>query len=819
MIKNLLRFSLRNLWQNKFQSAILIGGLTLGMATCILLLQYVNYELSFDRFHSDYNNIYRVVNERFQNGKSVQKGTITYPTIGPTMKEEFPEIQQSTRIAYSSDFMLTIDDQIEPIEPGLWVDEYFFEIFDFKLLAKDGVKILDQPNQVVLTQDMADRFFPLAKGDYQSIIGQELMIDRDPDPYRIVAVCENVPANSHLQFDILGSYASIIRYWGEGVDVSWTWSDFYHYIKVNPGTNPRDLETKFSDFSERHFRGTEVSGSEEIFTLQPLAEAHLYSADLEYEIGQTANGRAIWALMIIALFILTIAWINYVNLSSVRAIERAKEVGVRKVIGATKLQLIRQFIGEALVVNLISLLLALGVVLLLQPWFATNFGISTDVLSFFADNQVNFGLLAIFLSLIIGGVLLSGIYPALLLSSSHLSSVLKGQFNKDRGGALLRKGLVVFQFTTSIALISATWLVSKQISYMSKSDLGIKVDQIMTVNSPEMSQWDSTFIDRMNTFKADLSKFSGINSATTSSRAPGQRMGRIFQIRKSGEGEDAQAFTSNFINVDFEYATTYDLEPAAGRFFRVTDHNNDFNAIENIVISESAVKMLGYKNNDDAVNQSINFYDKDWRIIGVLPDFHQRSFHHSIEPIVFLPTYSPGNLLSLNISGENIDQTINHIRNTYSAFFPGNTFQYEFLDERFQLLYDADRRFGNILSFFTLLTILIACLGLFGLAAYTTVLRTKEIGVRKVLGATTASIVALLSIDFLKLVVLALIIATPLTYYIVQLWLQDFAYNIGLPWWIFLLGGLIALGIAFLTVSFQSIKAAIANPVDAIKNE
>lgn len=819
MFTNHFKITLRTLLKNKSQSAILIGGLTIGMAACILLLQYVNFELSFDKFHAKHDRIYRVVNERFQNGESVQKGTITYPTISRAMMEDFPEIKNATRIAYSSDAMITHEGSVEPAEPSLWVDEHFFEIFDFKLLAQSDLKLLDETNEIILTQDLADKYFPLAKGDYDRVLGQELTIDRYDEIYKIVGVCENVPSNSTLDFQILGSYASAIRYWGEGADNSWTWSDFYHYIELEPEADAVALQAKFADFSERHFRGAEVSGSEEVFTLQPMQDAHLKSSNLEYEIGRTANGRAVWSLLIIAFFILVIAWVNYVNLSSVRAIERAKEVGVRKVVGATRGMLVRQFLTEAFVVNAISLVLAVALAQLALPGFAQMFALDASALSIFGGPQTNAYLLLTLVALVIGGVFISGAYPAWLLSSPHVSSVLKGIFTKDLGGGNMRKGLVVFQFTLSIAFIAGTWLVSRQIDYMANQDMGINIERVLNVNSPELTEWDTTFIDRMNTMKAELVKFPNIQKVATSNRAPGERMGRIFQMRKMGEGETDENYTTNFIQVDFDYAETYGLEPVAGRFFRRDDHSNNIDEIENIVMNEACAKMLGYPSAEAVVGTQLDIYEKVWNVIGVLPDFHQMSMHHQIEPMLFSPFYGTSNLLSVKISGENIDQTINQIKTTYAAFFPGNTFHYEFVDDSFQRLYESDKRFSSILSFFTLLTILIACLGLFGLASYTTILRTKEIGVRKVLGASSASIVALLSKDFLKLVGIALVIAAPLAWYALNLYLQEFAYRVNIDWWVFAVAGFLAVLIAFFTISFQSVKAAMANPVDSLRSE
>ncbi len=819
MYSNYLKIAIRSLLKNKSQSLILIGGLAVGMAACILLLQYVTFELSYDDFHQKKENIYRVVNERFQQGQSVQKGTITYPTIGPAMKEEFPEIINATRIGYSSDFMLTIGDRIELVEPGLWVDHHFLEIFDFNLIATEDETILDETNEIVLTQALADRFYPAVKGNYQALIGENLLVDRYQEPFKIVAICEDVPENSSLQFDLLVSYASCIRYWGEQADNSWQWSDFYHYLELAEGTDPVRLEAKFPAFSERHFRGQEVSGSEEVFTLQPLDHVHLYSAGLEYEIGKISNGRAVWSMLVVAFFLVVVAWINYINLATVRSIERSKEVGIRKVVGASRAQLMWQFLMESLLVNAISLVMAIAIASLVYPWFAINFGISLDAMSFYQGNLADFYLLFFLLGLLIAGVLVSGAYPAWLLSSPHVSGVLKGVFSKNLASTGFRKGLVIFQFTMSIALISLIALVSKQIRFMSSQDLGINIDQIITINSPEMTGFDSTFIDRMNAFKGELESIPGVESAATSSRAPGERMGRIFQIRKTGVDAGEQTYTSNAINTDYSYSETYGLSPLAGRFFRKSDHNIDFNQIDKIVISKATVSMLGYPSSEEAIDQHLRFWEKDWQIVGVVPDFHQRSLHHGIEPIIFVPTYSPGNLLSLKIATTNIEETIALVQARYQQFFPGNTFQYNFLDDSFSRLYLSDIRFGNILSFFTLLTIIIASLGLFGLASYTTLLRTKEIGVRKVLGATSINIIALLNKDFMKLIGIAIVTAVPLSWYFMEKWLEEFAYHIKIDWSIFIVASVLAISIAFITVSFHSIKAALANPVNSLRNE
>jgi len=818
MFQNNLKIALRSLLRNKSQSAILIGGLAIGMAACILLLQYVSFELSFDNFHSKRDNLYRVVNERIQNGKTIQKGTITYPPIGALMEKDFPEVANHTRIMPRGEIFLRHEDKVAKQEAMWFVDEHFFEIFDFKLLAKEKDKLLDAVGQIVVTRDVADQYFPSSKGDYQSVLGKTVYLQTDTNGYKIVGVAENIPANSLIKFDLLASYATYLRLAGNDADVSLTWSDFHHFIELKPGTDAKAVEAKLPAFSDRYFKGAEVSGSKEVFTLQPMKDAHLYSAGLEYEIGQTANGRAVWSLLIIAFFILIIAWINYVNLSSVRAIERAKEVGVRKVLGAERTALMAQFLTEAFLVNLFALALAWLAAVMIKPWFAANFGLESSALHFLTAD--NYFLPVAMLGLVLAGVAVSGIYPAWLLSSPHVSNVLKGVFQKNIGSANLRKGLVVFQFTASIALIIGTWLVSHQINFMNKQDLGVDIDQIIVVEGPKLTNFDSTFIDKMEAAKGKWLTNPHIKSTTNSDRSLADDWhGRTFGIEKTSDNPSGEKYSASYMATEYGFAETYGLKPLAGRFFRPADHNPDWAKLDKLVINEAAVKMLGYASNEAAIGQTLRAWDKQQTIVGVVPNFHELSLHHAIEPLILMPSYSLNGPLSLRVDGQDMEATIAHIQSVYQDFFPGSVFNYAFLNESYQKHYEADRRFGHILGFFTLLTILIACLGLFGLASYMTFLRTKEIGVRKVLGASTAGIVGLLSKDFLILVILSLLIASPIAWYFMKKWLQDFPNHIEISWWVFVLAGVAAIGMAFLTVSFQSIKAALANPVKSLRSE
>ncbi len=818
MIRNYLKITLRTLWKSRLYTGIQVLGLVLGMTACLLLLDYVGFQMSFDRFHAGSDRIYRLINDRYQDGKRVQLGTITYPSVGPAMQREFPEIEQATRLFYNGDLLVRRGGEIDRVENALFVDRHFLEMFSFRMLAARQDTLLARANEVVLTRRLADRYFPEAAGNYSEVLGRSLRFDRREDPYEIVGVLEEVPANSTLQFDLLISYETVIRYIGPDADEHWQWSDFYHYFKLREGAEVDALEAKFAGFSQRHFRGQEVSGSEEHFYLQPMHEAHLHSDDLEYEIGQTANGQAIWALLIIAFFILIIAWMNYVNLTSVRAVERAREVGIRKVVGARRRQLIGQFLTEALLVNGISLLLALQLLQLVRPWFGRIVGFSTEEVGLFRYAEIHTSLLLTAAVLAGAGILISGAYPAWLLSGQQMSDVLKGGFRGPQRSQWVRQGLVVFQFTASIALIAGTLLVYRQIRFLNEKDLGLQVEQVLMVDPPQLSQWDSTFIERMNSFKEALTAYPEIRSATTSSRVPGQGTGRIFDLQLTGSPTD-QTYMSNFIHADYGYADTYGLRPVAGRFFRPSDHSPDPEQIRSVVVNEALTGLLGFAAPQEAVGRQLRFWGRDMTVVGVVPDFHQRSLHHHIEPLVFMPFYGTQNPLSVRIAGKNIPATVALISTLYDRFFPGNAFEYRFVDELFQKQYESDRQFGRVLSFFTIVAIFIAVLGLFGLAAFSIALRTKEVGVRKVLGASVVQLVRLLSGDFLRLVLIALLCGLPLAYYGIRLWLNNFAYEQRPAWWIFVATALLVFILAFATVSMHAIRAAYRNPVEALRNE
>ncbi|PWT78780.1 MAG: hypothetical protein C5B59_01060, partial [Bacteroidetes bacterium] len=644
--------------------------------------------------------------------------------------------------------------------------------------------------------------------------------EKDSLPYKITGICKNVPENSHLQFDFLISYISLYSgangNWKES-EYDFTDSDFWHYIRLKKGTNYKALEAKFAAFSQRHFQGNKVSGSDEKFHLQPLTKAHLYS-DYEYEIGKTGSATVVWGLLIIALFIIAIAWVNYVNLATARSVERAKEVGIRKVAGASKGQLIRQFLAESLFVNLIALLISLGLVLLLQDSFNQMIGYNLSMAYLFTKGMSGYTITIGLAIMMIAGILISGFYPAFVLSSFRPALVLKGKFSSSGKGILLRKGLVIGQFAITVALIIGSFVVYKQLRFVSSQQLGLNLDQILVVNGPSLTRWDSTFISRENSLKEELKKLPGVKGVATTDRPLGNEMARAFNVRRKGADPKANMTIRNF-GASSEFIDVYSVKLLAGRSFTPTDYNYQWMKLHSLIMNQSALKALGFSSPQEALGQTIMVFNREWDIIGVIGDFHQKSLHHAIEPMVLLPTSGTNAPISIKVSSENLQGTLASIKSKYDEFFPGNLFDYYFLDQRFNAQYKNDQLFGKVFALFSGFAIFVACLGLLGLSLYATVQRTKEIGVRKVLGASVPNIVLLLSKDFVKLVIIAFLVACPAAWFIMHHWLENFAYRINMSPWLFLWAGTLALVIALATISFQALRAAFANPVKSLRTE
>ncbi len=819
MIKNYFKIAWRNLIKNKTHTLINIAGLSIGMAACLLILQFVSFELSYDQFNKDENDIYRVYNDRYQNGKLIQHGTITYSAVGPAMKADFPEVSANTRVEPLGSIILNYKDKKTEVKESIAVDNEFLSMFTYPLSAGNMQTALKDPNDIILSESMARKIFGVRDNQFESLIGKTVQLATDSLPYKITGICKDVPENSHLQFDMLVSYITL--YSGKNpykeAEYDFTDSDFWHYIKLKHGTNYKAFEAKLAAFSDRHFQGNKVSGTTEKFYLQPLGKAHLYS-DFEYEIGKTGSATAVWGMLIIATLIIVIAWVNYINLTTAKSMERAKEVGVRKVAGATKQQLIRQFLTESVLINMIALVLALVIIILVQDSFNGLVQHKLSLSYLFQNGLSGFNVTTALIVLIIAGIFVSGFYPAFVLSSFRPILVLKGKYTSSGKGIILRKVLVVGQFAATVALIIGSFVVYRQIKFVSTQDLGMNLNRILIIKPPILSSFDSTFMAHENSFKNELDQLPDVAGAATTERVAGDELGRAFKIARTDRDQNNQ-YTLRRLGIDDKFLDLYGVKLVTGRNFSSTDYNADYGKLHNLILTEAAVKLLGFSSDEDALGKVISVYGRKWDIIGVTRDFHQKSLHYPIEATMLLPTYGTYNPISVKVNNRNLPSTIADIKKKYASFFPGNLFDYYFLDEKFNEQYKNDILFGQVFSLFAAFAIFIACLGLLGLSLFATAQRTKEIGVRKVLGASVSNIILLLSTDFLRLILIAFVIASPVAWLVMHNWLQNFAYRTTFNWWIFPAAGLLSFVIAMATISFQAIKAAGMNPVKSLRTE
>ncbi|MEO6327899.1 MAG: ABC transporter permease, partial [Ginsengibacter sp.] len=819
MLKNNFKIAWRNLMKNKTFAFINIAGLSIGMAACLLILQYVSFQLSYDQFNKNADDIYRVVNDRFQNGKLIQHGTITYSAIGKALQDDYPEVTDHSRVMPFGKTIISYNNKRIGEEDVIAVDNSFMNMFSYPMIAGDRKTALQQPYTVILSESSARKIFNVSDNNFTPVIGRALTMQTDSMPYKVTGVCKDVPKNSHLSFDILASYTTILsgpRPYTQA-DYDFTDSDFWHYIQLKHGTDHKALEAKLSAFSKRHFNGNKVSGSDEKFYLQPLSRAHLYS-DFEYEIGNIASATVVWGLLIIAALIIIIAWVNYINLATAKSLERAKEVGIRKVSGATRPQLIRQFLTESLILNIAALLIAVLIVILAQKSFNGLIQHQLSLSNLLEKGLIGNKITAALLALIVAGILISGFYPAFVLSSFSPILVLKGKYTTSGKGIVLRKALVVGQFAVTVALIIGSFVVYRQIKFVNEKSLGMDISQMLIVKPPQLTSYDSTFITRENSFTAELKNISNVLGASASNKVPGNELSRGFNVHLTTDSSNNH-YTVRHMGAGEGFIELYGIKIKAGRSFLSTDYNPDFKKLHNIILTESAVKLLGLSSDQASLGKSVTLFGNNWDVVGVINDFHQKSLRYPLEPTFLVPTYSTYNPISIKVSTRNLASTMASIRKKYDAFFPGNIFDYYFLNDKFNEQYSDDQLFGKVFSIFACFAIFIASLGLLGLSLFATMQRTKEIGVRKVLGATIPNIVALLSKDFIRLVVIAFVIASPVAWFVMHSWLQNFAYRINISWWIFFAAGLLSVLIALATISLQAIKAAMANPIKSLRTE
>lgn len=819
MIKNYFKVAFRSLLKRKGYSLINIMGLATGMVVCLLIVLFIQKELSYDRHHEKAENIYRVVLDRVYPGRSTSYSMIPQ-SVGPAIQKEFPEVKECTRVfnfgAGGGNFFMRVGDKTYEEKKVLAADSNFFRVFTGDFLAGDPATALHQQNTVVLSESAARKIF----GSAQAAMGKQFQTDGDQNnTFLITGVCKDWPETSHFTFDVLLSVTGFppLR------QPNYTGFSAHTYLLLAPDADAKALEAKLPVIVEKYVAGNiestfaqsyedfKKAGNGYHYFLQPLQKIHLVS-DLEAELSLNGSMTSVYIFSIIAVFILFLACINFINLSTARSVERAKEVGIRKTFGSEKNALIIQFLVESVLVSLFALLLAIGFMFILLPLFNQLSGKNLTVSTFL---QPVF-LLVLFAFAIVVGVL-AGLYPAFVLSSFQPITVLKGQFKSNKKGLVLRNSLVVFQFAISVILIIAAIVVNQQMQYMLGDRLGFRKDQIIVLERADLLD------NNTEAFKNELLKVPGVEMVSGASTLPGMQnfYGTTFQKENARE-----SLTGRGLIVDQNFAKTLDLELKEGRFFSKAFGTDSLS----VVLNEKAVQELGLGANPIGARLTSpdgQFNTPDgktlvYTVVGVLKDFHYQSLHQKISPLIIYNSAkfnNNHNVLAVRIKAGNFQAAVSSIQHKWQEFVKDRPFHYNFFDQMLATQYLAEQTTQKIFTVFSSLAIFIACIGLLGLVAYTTQQRTREISIRKVLGASASNVVTMLSKDFLKLVLIASLIGLPVAWWGMHKWLNDFAYRIQISWWVFLFAAFLAIVIALFTISFQSLKAALSNPVKNLRAE
>jgi putative ABC transport system permease protein len=818
MYTHYLTIAARNLNRAKVYSIINITSLAVGMGVCLTICQYVYFELSYDKFHGNYQNIYRVsIDEVKASGEPYPYLYETGYALGVAAKEETADVKQFARLhKYSGGAVITTPDKsklfTEDATDILFTDNAFFQLFSFPFKQGNKESAFHDKYSIVLTEATAAKYFGGADP-----IGKTLTVSGgiSPGEYLVTGVLE-LPANSHLQFGFLMPFENYIQLgWGGAAtkdDNGWESPDCTTYMALDQSSGPDVVATKLEQLIDRHNgQRNRHEGITAKVKLQPVADIHLRS-DQGVDQGLARNNGNIDDIRffsIIAFFILLIPWINYINLSTARSMHRAKEVGIRKSIGAFRRQLITQFITESIVVNLIAALVSIGIAILILP-----------VLNGIVGRQLDLDLLTTplfwmaLLGVTICGALLSGLYPAFILSSFKPVSMLKANKNAKAGSFSLRRGLITFQFLTSLLLISGTYLVYNQITFMKSQELGMDLEKVLVVKGPEVNLDRAVLESTLQSFREKVAQHHSIASVAASSSVPGKGYNTGLVIRKLGQSGSADQF-GRVVFAGPGLPETYDLQFVAGKSPTTEIVSREVV----VVINEEAVRTFGLGSPETAMQEKLYYKEDTFRVVGVVKDFHWHSLREAHTPYLFEFYPDCRSYLSFKINLSNLPESMKHIESTYNSFFPGNAFDYFFLVDEFNKQYQSDVRFGKLFFAFTILAIFIACIGLFALVSYSATLRVKEIGIRKTLGATVSNIMLLLSKEYLILLLVANVLAVPIIIYWGGLWLSNYAFRIGIGIGLFVLPGLALILVSFLTTGYRTYVVARTNPVESLRSE
>jgi putative ABC transport system permease protein len=797
MLKNYFKIAFRNLLRNKTFAAINITGLATGLTCCLLMVLYMQHELSYDKFQKNSDRIARVIMEYKFGAGELSKGNYTSTKVFPAFKENFPEVEDGVRMSGTSR-VVKYGDKLFNEKNFLFADSTFFHVFSFKLLRGSPAEVLKAPNMVVVTASMAKKYF-----GNEDPVGKTLLLGSSQDNYLVTGVTEDCPSNSQIKFDFLASFSTL----GQPQTETYFNANFTTYLLLKNKESIASLQSKIGPFMKKEVSTGYDPGTYINFELEPYTRVHLYSKFDGFE--PNSNITYIYIIAAIALLILVIACFTYINLSTARSTERAKEVGIRKVSGAFGKQVFWQFITESFLVTCIALVLSYGLTAILLPAFnmLTDKNLSASLLFQPEVTGIAFAIILVI-------AFLAGSYPALILSKFQPVKVLKGAFKNTGSGVLLRKSLIVFQFSISVFLIVATMIIQQQLKYIQNKKLGYDREHVLVMNI------DQKMIDKIDLIKTELKTNTDILAVSKAQSTPVTILGGYSMNSAEQAGKEMNV---RACPVDDEYIKVNNLQLIAGTDLSKQDiidaSNDDYTkSYYHYILNESAVATLGWKPQEAIGKKMFLGSHRPGEVKAVVKDFHFASLHNPVEPLVLFPG-GWGNYLLVKATGNNLAGTISFIQKKWKELAPQRPFEYRFMEDEFNKLYASELRTGKVFNIFSAIAILLACIGLFGLSAYSIRQRIKEIGVRKVLGAPVFNIALLLSGSFLKLVFVAFVIASPLAWWAMNKWLQDFEYRISITWWMFAVAGIAALLIALITVSFQAIKAALANPVKSLRTE
>ncbi len=807
MIKNYFSVIVQNIIRNKTYTLINILGLAIGLAVCMVIMQYVRFEESYDRFHSHVDDKYRIILQFTGANGTLKFDAANYAPLADALKTEFPEVLEVTRLTPEySKVVLAADDKNIEVGKVYYADSTWFEFFNFKLLDGDPRTALADVNTIVLSESVAEKYFGPRTSWKESPLGK-LVVMNNTHTFKVTGIMEDTPVNSHLKFNALISFTTFIAFndpWKR-----WDWNDFYTYMRLSPGTDYKKLEAKLPSILTK-YKGKD---HESKMIVQPLSAIHLHS-NVGFELNPNGNAQTVYILSVIAIVVLIIAWVNYVNLATARAGFRAREIGVRKVNGATRIEVTMQFMLEAFTMNFIALILSLGIVLAIMPFVGEALH-KPLTMSLLNDTTL---VIAIAIMFIIGTVA-TGAYPALVLSSFKPSRIFRPAVTFGSGKSWLRQGLVVFQFMISVGLITGTLMIGNQMKYIQQKDLGFQSDNAIVLSASSTQPNDSIDLLRYQTFRSAILQYSAFRDASISSVVPGKSANDLDThggLRLEGDPESVSHSIISF-RVDENFANVFGLKFIAGKNFSPRYVKGE----EDVIVNRKGAELFGFSDPEKIIGKKLNYWGKKKEVVGVVENYHHKSLKNEFEPMIMRHQHNGMLYVTVKLSStdESLPEAISKLEKTWNAVYPNDPFVYSFLDDHVREQYGADQQFSGIFNVFSAFSIFIACLGLFGLVSYSVTVRMKEIGVRKVLGASIANIMVLFSKGYMKLLIMSFILGIPLAYKLIEMWLDNFAYRAEPAWFMFIIPALAVTVLSLIAVSFEIVKAAMVNPVKSLKGE